>query len=259
MARPLSALPGRNKRETDENDEFLRVSGRPRKQDTQTYRAITREEAHAGSSDESSGSSASESEDSEDDRMVLTSHQTTLKSLEEKLRADPSSEAIWLSLLSQSISVVTLDSKNAVRARAEIAVSILSRAISAHPSNQKSPTLRLKYLKAGEEAWDDQKLNSEWEVALQHQSREIWIEWLNWRISKSKDGVERVVEDTHRVLTGLGSRDQMGQLRAQWRVAIALSQAGKILTFSPLSRPDLKTQVILNALWLYFNAKLNCM
>jgi hypothetical protein len=224
-ARPLSALHP-NKQQSDEGTEFLRLS-KPRKQVAEAYRTITREEDM--SSDESNSSSPSdpESSDGEGDRLVLSSHQATLKSLEEILREDPSSISTWLSLLSHSTAVISLDSKNAARTRAEIAVSILSRAIWAHPSNKTSVRLRLKHLKAGEEEWDAQRLNKEWESALKLNSIEIWMGWLNWRISDARGGIHGFVEDAKRALRTLHPQDETGRLRVQWRVAVALRQAGK--------------------------------
>ena len=132
----------------------------------------------------------------------------------------------WLSLLSHSISAVPLDTKNAAKARAEIAESILSRAVSAHPSNRTSIALRLKYLRAGEEVWDEKKLQREWDDALTLRSTEVWMAWLDWRLSKSRSGLEGIMEDVARVLEQL-RHTELGSLRVQWRAAVVLQQAGK--------------------------------
>jgi hypothetical protein len=148
-----------------------------------------------------------------------------IKKLEEKLRGDPSSVQSWLSLLSHSISAVPLDTKNSARARAEIAESILSRAVSGHPSNKTSIVLRLKYLRAGEEVWDEKKLQYEWDNALGLQSTEVWMAWLDWKLSRSRRGLDGIMEDVAHALEQL-RHTEIGSLRVQWRVAVILQQAG---------------------------------
>ena len=131
----------------------------------------------------------------------------------------------WLGLLSHSISAVPLDTKNAAKARAEIAESILSRAVSAHPSNKTSITLRLKYLRAGEEVWGENKLQHEWDNALTLGSTEVWMAWLDWKLSRSRNGLEGFMEDVLRALEQL-RHTEIGSLRVQWRAAVVLQQAG---------------------------------
>lgn len=154
---------------------------------------------------------------------ILTSRQIAIKKLEEKLRGDPHSVQSWLSLLSHSISAVPLDTKNAAKARAEIAESILSRAVS---SNKTSINLRLKYLRAGEEVWEEKKLQYKWDDALALRSTEVWMAWLDWKLSRSRNGLEGVMEDVAHALEQL-RHTEIGSLRVQWRAAVVLQQAGK--------------------------------
>lgn len=140
----------------------------------------------------------------------------------------------WLTLLSHSISAVPLDAKNSARARAEIAESILSRAISAHQSNKASITLRLKYLRAGEEVWDEQKLQHQWDDALALRSTEVWMAWLDWKLSRSRGGLEGIMDDVSHALEQL-RHTEIGSLRVQWRAAVILQQAG-MDNISELSR-----------------------
>jgi hypothetical protein len=142
--------------------------------------------------------------------------------------SDPSSITTWLSLLSQTLSTVPHTSKNATKARSEISLSILSRAICSHSSNNNNRELRLKYIKAGEEVWHESKLRAEWEDVLKLGGMEIWMEWLEWRIKLAVKGINGVVEDAERVLRSLGDSedDEMGKLRVIWRVAIVLQNAG---------------------------------
>jgi hypothetical protein len=210
----------------EEIDGFLRLPSRRGRQTDQPYREITL--AKNESDSESSDASSDGSPDSDSDSVPLTSHQQTLKSLEQQITSDPSSITAWLSLLSQILSTVPHTSKNATKAHSEIALSILSRAFSSHPQNSTSKILRLKYLKAGEQVWHESKLRAEWEDALKGGGVEIWMEWLEWRIRRAAKGVNGVVEDGERVLRSLGDGEdaEMGKLRVVWRVAVALQDAG---------------------------------
>jgi len=140
----------------------------------------------------------------------------------------------WLSFLSHSISAVPLDTKNAAKARAEIAESVISRAVSAHPSNRSSIALRLKYLRAGEGVWDEKKLQREWDEALALQSTEVWMAWLDWKVSRSRSGLEGVMEDAAHALERL-RHTELGSLRVQWRAAVVLQQAGEYRLRNPFS------------------------
>lgn len=236
--RPVSALPGINSRDAGEDgDDFLRLTRKPseskvRHKDkaqsqhrtvTATIHALVEPEDSDGSISDSDESSEA-TEDSEPGAPILTSRQMAIKKLEEKLRGDPSSVQSWLSLLSHSISAVPLDTKNSARARAEIGESILSRAVSAHPSNKASISLRLKYLRAGEEVWGEKKLQYEWDDALGLQSTEVWMAWLDWRLSRCR-GLDGIIGDVAHALEQL-RYTEIGSLRVQWRAAVILQQAG---------------------------------
>lgn len=221
----------------DEIEGFLRLPSHRRKdeKDDQSYRSI--EPARRPDDSEESDTSEGEGESSEGDEtdtfIPMGSLQATLKSLEEHLSKDPSSIPTWLSLLSHTLSTVPPTSKNASKARSDITLSLLSRALSAHPDNKRSWALRLKYLKAGEEEWSEGKLKVEWEDALRgcgggRDAMEMWMEWLDWRIRRGENGVEGVVEDAGRVLKALGNSpdSEVGRLRVFWRVAVAFRDAG---------------------------------
>ncbi|KAI0936623.1 hypothetical protein AcW1_000813 [Taiwanofungus camphoratus] len=208
---------------------FLRLStGRDRKDD-QSYRSISTPKQNIDSDDlESSTEEAESTEDYDTDTTPMTSLQATLKSLEEQLSRDPSSIPTWLSLLSNTLSTAPITSKNAPKARSEITLSILSRALTANPDNSKSQSLRLRYLKAGEEIWHESKLRAEWENALKVGGVEMWMEWLDWRVRRGEKGVDGIVEDARRVLNALdaGEGEEIGKLRVLWRVAVAFRDAG---------------------------------
>jgi hypothetical protein len=208
----------------EEGDGFIRVPSRRGRKTDQDYRSITK---HPAGSDSDSAASDTDqpSTDDHDGSAHTTSYQETMKSLDQKLTADPSSIPTWLSLLSHSLSTIPLTSKNAIHARSEIVVSIMSRAIAAHPNNSSSNALRLQHLMAGEEIWHESKLRAEWEGALKIGGAEIWMEWLEWRMRSKNRGVYGMVEDAHRILQSLGT-DELGKVRVLWRIAVAFRNAG---------------------------------
>jgi len=214
-------LPSSNPYRYEEIDGFLRLPSRRGKQNDQAHRSIT-----SRNPDSVSQSSASEAEhsSSDSDTMHLTAYQDKSKVLDHQLTTDPSSIDTWLSLLSHSLTTIPVTSKNGIKARAEITLSILSRALSAHPDNACSTVLRLRYLKAGEEVWQESKLSVEWEEALKIGGADLWIEWLEWRIRKGGKGIDRVTEDGVRVLSSLD--DEVGKVRLLWRLAVAFQHAG---------------------------------
>nr|VWO94247.1 Pre-mRNA-splicing factor CLF1 (crooked-neck-like protein 1) [Ganoderma boninense] len=207
---------------------FIPVRTAKPSKDVQAYREI--ELGKQGlDSDESDLSEESASSGDESDTTPLTSSQSTLKSLEGRLSANPTDIPTWLSLLSHTISTVPITSKNASRARADISLSVLSRAISTHPSNLRSRTLRLKYLKAGETVWEPGKLEEEWEDAIKVGDIEIWMAWFDWRVRRTPNLLETIAEDLERILrTSTVHEDEVGQLRIFWRAAIALRDAGYV-------------------------------
>ncbi|OJA16132.1 hypothetical protein AZE42_00089 [Rhizopogon vesiculosus] len=207
----------------EEVDGFLRLpSGRHHKA-ADDYRSITRQEDHLDSDSQSSASDDSSGDES--GTLILTAHQLSLKALEQQLAADPSSVETWLLLLSHSLSNIPLTSKNAPKARAEVTLSILTRARAAHSHNRSSRILFLKYLRAGEEVWHESKTKAEWEEALKLGGIEVWMEWLEWRIRTTAGGIDTLVTDASRILTALASSEVDG-LRVLWRVAVAFQQAG---------------------------------
>jgi hypothetical protein len=206
-------------------DGFIRVPSRRGRQVDQDYRSITKHPAGSDSDSTESDTDQPSTDDDEDGSTSVTAYQDNMKSLDRKLTTDPSSIPTWLSLLSLSLSTIPLASKNATKARSEMTVSVMSRAIAAHPDNASSKTLRLRFLMAGEEIWHESKLRAEWEDALKVGGAEIWMEWLEWRMRTKNRGVNGVVEDGRRVLLSLGN-DELAKVRVLWRVAVAFQNAG---------------------------------
>ncbi|KAJ7630811.1 NRDE-2, necessary for RNA interference-domain-containing protein [Roridomyces roridus] len=203
-----------------EHDGFLRLPSRAANE--QSYRSIDNTE---DKSDSESGAEESDGGDSDSSQEnTPNSYQATMNAINERLAAQPHIISNWLSLLSHTLLTVSTTSKNATRARSEISISILSRALEAAGN---LTVLRLKYLQAGEEIWHESKLRAEWEQALQNlgRSTDIWSEWFEWRIRTNNKGVAAIVEDAKRALAAL-HHDGVGQVRIFWRLAVAVQLAG---------------------------------
>ncbi|KAF5385316.1 hypothetical protein D9615_001411 [Tricholomella constricta] len=217
----------------EEIDGYLRLPSRRRQGATEeSYRTITASkqdvDSQSESSDASNQTSDDESSTDEAGEITLTALQETLKLLEQQLAQDPTSIDKWLQLLSHTLSTIPITSKNATKARSEIAISILARALTADPRNGASKLLRLRYMKAGEEVWPESRVRAEWEEALKLGGSEIWMEWLEWRIRQADAGIDRIVDDAVRLLGVLGHSelDELTKVRVFWRVAVAFQCAG---------------------------------
>nr|GAT44082.1 predicted protein [Mycena chlorophos] len=213
LRNPTRSLVNAKSTRYEEQDGFLRLPSRVAKP---SYREI---DTTADNSD--SESQPSEPESSSDDDETFTSHE--MKVINQRVTAHPS-VANWLALLSHTLSTnIPPDSKNASRARAEISVSILSRALAA---TRNAPILRLKYLQAGEELWQENELHSEWEATLTKEGDlDMWLSWLDWRWRTCKKGIASLVADAERALAAL-EQDELGQVMIFWRLAVALKSAG---------------------------------
>ena len=220
-----------------EIDGFIRLPTRRGGKDIEkSYRSITQDRKldHSDSSSSSDSQSDADSSENEVDRPALTAHQETLKQLEQGLVLTPQSVDTWLSLLNQSLSIIPITSKNANKARSEISVSILSRALSAHPQNSRNMVLRLAYLRAGEGIWHESKLKSEWNDALKIGGIELQMEWLEWRIRNGNAGIDGVVGSAIRAVASLGGDDdsEVAKVRIFWRMTTAIRSAGTFMNAS---------------------------
>ncbi|KAK0464952.1 NRDE-2, necessary for RNA interference-domain-containing protein [Desarmillaria tabescens] len=219
---PTRRILGHSDRFQLDETGFLRISS-IRERSQQSYRSITGG-SHSESSSGSEGSAAEDSDISEEDADTV-GPTTVIKTLEQQLSDDPSSVATWLQLLWRTLSNVPIASKNSARVRAEITISILSRALSSDVRNTASKPLRLKYLRAGEEIWTKAKVQEEWEDAFKLGGIEIWMEWLEWKIRNETNGIDHIVDVAKRVLDALGD-DEVSKVRVFWRSATALRAAG---------------------------------
>ncbi|QRV90810.1 NRDE-2 (necessary for RNA interference) protein [Ceratobasidium sp. AG-Ba] len=206
--------------EDDMADEMDEAGKARRREDGPAYRAITRDDR------DSSASSASSSE-SESDTELVTPELTRAGYLSARVRDHPTDIQAWLALLKHN----TTPAPNAL-ARAEIAASVLAKALAAHPANRQSSSLRLRSLRAGEMVWPEQQLEQEWNATLKDfpQNGDVWSEWVGWRM-RAMDSVETVIQDIRHAMNILqGTTDdlEMQRLRIFWRACVWLRQAGYV-------------------------------
>jgi hypothetical protein len=224
-------VPSKSSKLGNEEDGIIRLpSSKGSKKPEDSYRSII---GDPNASDECTSSSEDEVPSSdEDDQLTLTAHQETLKTLEENIATNPASIDTWLALLHQTLSTTPTTSKNATKARSEITLSILSRALAAHPDNAKNKVLRILYLKAGEEVWQDDKLREEWDEAFKYGDIEILMEWLAWQIRKGHGGLDGLVTSAVKAIGRLErNADESAKIRIFWRVAFAIRSAGQPLFY----------------------------
>ncbi|KAH6916852.1 NRDE-2, necessary for RNA interference-domain-containing protein [Coprinopsis sp. MPI-PUGE-AT-0042] len=232
----LLALPtrkvisGQRADKYQEYDGFIRIPTRRGKSAPEdTYRAITRAEEGDSTASDTDDSVSGDEEASEDEEITENAHQAHLRTLQQHLDGQPESVTTWISLLEHTLSTIPINSKNATKARCDIALSILSHALSAHPTNATSKVLRIKYLKAGEELWQANELAAEWEKALKVGGVELWMEWLEWRFRHTKQEFGHLVADIGRAFSafqGSSEEDELARVRIFWRMATATRAAG---------------------------------
>ncbi|KAF9569889.1 hypothetical protein CPC08DRAFT_772937 [Agrocybe pediades] len=224
----IVAVPGNQRYE--EVDGVIRFPTRREGEDAiDSYRSITAGREHDDSDYSSdSGSDSSPTSDEDSGHITLTAHQETLARLQQEVDVKPDDVNAWMALLTQTLTTIPITSKNASKARSEITASILSRALAASAHNATNKVLRLAYLKAGEEVWHDSKLRAEWDDALKVGGIEILMEWLEWAIRNTRDGIEGITNAALQVLSRLASgvEAEVSRVRVFWRVAAALRSAG---------------------------------
>lgn len=224
-------VPSKSSGLGDEENGFIRLpSGDSSKKPEDSYRSIT---GDPDASDLYTSSSENEIQSpDEGDKPALTAYQETLKTLEEDIARNPANADKWLALLRQTLSTTPTTSKNASKARSEITLSVLSRAIGADSDNAKNKFLRILYLKAGEEVWREDKLNAEWDAAFKDGDIEILMEWLEWQIRKGHGGLDGLVTSGVKVLGRLGKdMNETSKIRIFWRIAFAIRSAGSSVSY----------------------------
>ncbi|WRT64373.1 uncharacterized protein IL334_001305 [Kwoniella shivajii] len=132
------------------------------------------------------------------------------------------------------------------RAKAEVTLSILSRALDAEEDNFTSTKLHLAYLKAAEQFWPNEKVTNRWKNVLRELGEkgkdeegmmEVWLGYIAWREGQgfgSGAGVDEVVEVYEECIGRLKDSRGSGDLQAKeenlvylfLRACIFLKQAG---------------------------------
>lgn len=221
-------------------DGYLRLPSRAGGTDDQAYRSITKDsDPNSDSSSDAASDGPSGASEDDSDTTPLSAREEALKTLEQNLRNEPTSTRHWVSLLEHSLGVIPFLSKGSDKARSEIAISVLARALEAHPDNGRSAILRLKYLHAGEGIWNENKLDSEWETALRITGdADVWMEWLDWKMSRSSGGIDAAMNASRRASQDIAAGQppegsDVERLRVFLRLAIFLKQAGQSNVFSP--------------------------
>ena len=232
--------------------EFIRLPsrhGRSTEEPLSTYRSIhtATDQNDISDSDVSSAPGdnvASSSESDTESNIPRTAHQHSLAALETALQKDPTSLSTWYALLDQTLSTVPPSAKSSLaRARADIKLSVLDRAMRTHRKNKTSIELRIKWLNAGAEIWDGDRLEREWEQAVielggytdndkgsEGLRNRMWEEWLRWRISsagrgsRKTQGVEGIVRDARRAMDNI--EGEMTRVKLLWRIAVILRDSG---------------------------------
>ena len=217
----------------EEVDGFIRLKSHKGKGKDQEYRAISLEEV-GNSESESEPSDDTQSDKSEDSDTLptLTAREESIKAIEQRLQANPEAISDWMLLLEHSLCDMPRSNKSGRLARSEITVSVLSRALDAHPTNVRSTLLRLMYLHAGGEIWDEKILASEWESALRTcGTTDLWVEWLNSQLGTTvatfESGLQSAIRTLESIPVGLSGQDSdIASLRIFWRIAVFMKQAG---------------------------------
>lgn len=98
------------------------------------------------------------------------------------------------------------------RATAEVTLSILARALDAHPTNFTSSTLHIAYIRAAEKFWERQQITGRWKNVIRELSEragtsediammDIWLGFIDWKegqgygkSDKDSEAMEEVLE-----------------------------------------------------------------
>lgn len=212
-----------------EVDGFIPV-GKPRNTapntaDPPEYRSLTLpKDTDTDSSDSDSGGIEDIDSDDEDTTDAYSAETARLARI---LQEDMSSVPAWLDVISHSAS-----SNPTAQGRADIWLTMLDRAMSAHPRNRQSDILRLRYLEAMRDTKASEEEEAAWEQALlEIQSENLWVEYISHRLEKhGPESLENAVIRIWRELSGANfgtDRKHRTQLRVFWRAVTGLKEAGQ--------------------------------
>jgi hypothetical protein len=210
----------------EDSEGFIRLRSRHRAS-TPPYKTLDPGRNASESETDASGSSASDSDEDEGNARPLSAYQERLVELERVAKENASSPTAWLALLSHMLTQYPVTARNAVKARAEVTLSVLSRALPSLPPGPQATDLRLRYLQAGEEIWSPERLDGEWQKVLQFPDADVQMAWLEWRIRVGSGRIDAVLTDATSALATL--TNETDRLRVFWRVAALLRQAGVLL------------------------------
>ncbi|KAI0321133.1 NRDE-2, necessary for RNA interference-domain-containing protein [Amylostereum chailletii] len=211
-------------RKYEEVEGFIRISSRQRTREAPSYRSIEPERVEDSDSEASSSNDEGSQTDDDVDTTPVTAYQEKLQDIQQQLSRDSLNPETWTSILLHMLSQVPITSQNATIALAEITISVLERAFATLQRGSATAHLRLLYLQAGEEIWDDSRLSEEWEAGFRFNDPDIRMGWLEWRTRRRVEGFNGVLEDAVRMLSA--SSNELDKLRIFWRVAVVMRHAG---------------------------------
>lgn len=117
--------------------------------------------------------------------------------LERTLKTNPTNTSAWLQLSTlransaqgppgSSLGAIDPAVIAATRAENEVSMSVLNRALAAHPDNAFALDLHLAFLSAAEQVWPVERVHERWRNVLREMSRSgdsilrIWLAYLDW-------------------------------------------------------------------------------
>lgn len=156
---------------------------------------------------------------------ILPSEQLVSSELEVKVKAEPARIEAWLDLLDHSLMMSSNSGANPP-STAKIAISILQRALKAAAANIHSLALWSNYLFYAEEVWATDRLQLEWETAVNKVNNNyIWLSWLSFRLRASGIDIHStLISDGPRALKHV--KEEGIKLMIFWRILLSLQESG---------------------------------
>ena len=191
------------------------------------YRSITEP------NDNSDRDSSTDEEDAlswlESDDDAVDAHSAETTRLARILATDTSNVSSWLNVIAHSASTNPTPA-----GRADIWITMLEKAMLAHPANKTSDKLRLRYLEVIREARPGSEEERAWALALSEiTSENIWVEYIGFKLRRGgAESLEGAVSNIWEKMGALGDnepRQHHARLRIFWRALIGLREAGVYL------------------------------
>jgi hypothetical protein len=193
--------------------------------------------------DNSDGDSSNDEEDAlgwpDSDDDAVDAHSAETARLARILAADTSNISSWLNVIAHSASTNPTPA-----GRADIWITMLEKAMLAHPANKTSDVLRLRYLEVIREARPGSEEEKAWTTALNEiKSENLWVEYIGFKLrrggAESLDGAISKIWEEVDALGEDDSRKYRARLRIFWRAVVAQREAGMYFRSVSSSMPFL--------------------